>query len=204
MQALAEQVHGEIPAVDVLVNNAGIGAAGDFVDTSLATWRRVLDINLMGVIHGCHYFLPAMTERGEGGHVVNLASAAAFAAMPQMSAYATSKFAVLGFTESLRAEMAQHDIGVSAICPGIVNTPIVANTVYEGSMGADASVRERIVNFYHKRNYTPEQVAKAILAAVRSNTALKPVSPESWALYYARRLVPGIMGRAAQRGTPFS
>lgn len=204
MKTLAEQVHTEIPAVDVLVNNAGIGAAGDFVDTTLETWRRVIDINLMGVVHGCHYFLPAMKERGQGGHVVNIASAAAFLAMPQMSAYATSKFAVLGLTESLRAELAEHGIGVSAICPGIINTPIVVNAVYEGSIGADAGVRDRIVEFYHKRNYTPEQVAKGILAAVRHNTGVKPVSPESWAMYYLRRLAPGLMSWLSSRGSPFS
>ncbi len=204
MTELAGTVHTEIPAVDVLVNNAGIGAAGDFTEITLATWQRLLDINLMGVVHGCHYFLPAMVERGQGGHVVNLASAAAFLAMPQMSAYATSKFAVLGFTESLRAEMAGQGIGVSAICPGIVDTPIVANTVYEGSMGADDSVRERIVEFYHNRNYTPEQVAQSIIKAVRVNKAVRPVSPESWAIYYSKRLLPGLVNRLTRRGLPLS
>lgn len=204
MEQLAAAVHEQIPAVDVLINNAGIGSAGRFLDVSLATWHRVLDINVMGVVHGCHYFLPPMVERGEGGHVVNLASAAAFLAAPEMPAYATSKFAVLGMSEALRADMAQHGIGVSAICPGIVNTPIVANTIYEGGMGADAGVRDRIVEFYQKRNYTPEQVAKGILSAVRHNTGVKPVSPESWVMYYSRRLMPGIMGRLSQRGTPFS
>jgi NAD(P)-dependent dehydrogenase (short-subunit alcohol dehydrogenase family) len=203
MERLATEVHGEVPAVDVLVNNAGIGSAGHFLDVSLATWRKVIDINVMGVVHGCHYFLPKMVERGSG-HVVNMASAAAFLPAAEMPAYASSKFAVLGLSESLRADMAQHGIGVSAICPGFINTPIVANTIMEGSMGADAGVREKIVNFYQKRNFTAEQVAEGVLSAVRHNTGVKPISPESWAMYYSRRLAPGLMGWLSSRGSPFS
>lgn len=203
VEKLAGQIHGEIPALDILVNNAGIGSAARFLETSLSTWRKVLDVNLMGVIHGCHFFLPKMVERGQGGHVVNVASAAAFLAAPEMPVYSTSKFAVLGFSESLRADMARHDIGVSAICPGFINTPIVANTIMEGEMGADAGVRERIMKFYEKRNYTPAQVAAGVLTAVRRNRGVQPVSPESWAMYYGKRLMPGVLGRLAQRGSPF-
>jgi len=203
MQALAEQIHGEIPAVDVLVNNAGIGSAGRFLDVSLETWRRVVDINVMGVVHGCHYFLPRMVERGSG-HVVNIASAAAFLAMPDMPAYASSKFAVLGLSESLRSDMAEYGIGVSAICPGIINTPIVSTAIMEGEMAGRDSTRQRIVDLYQRRNYTPEQVAKAVVRAVKANTGVKPVSPESWAMYYSKRLVPGLVSRLTQRGSPLS
>jgi NAD(P)-dependent dehydrogenase (short-subunit alcohol dehydrogenase family) len=203
MASLADAVHARVPAVDILVNNAGIGSGGGFLDASLGTWRKVMDINVMGVVHGCHFFLPAMVKRGEGGHVVNLASAAAFLAAAEMPVYATSKFAVLGLSESLRADMAKHGIGVSAICPGIINTPIVGSTIMEGDMGADAGVREKIVRFYEKRNYTPDKVARAIVDAVRRNTGVKPVSPESWAMYYSKRLMPGLLGRLAQRGSPF-
>lgn len=204
MEALAEQIHGEIPAVDVLVNNAGIGSAGRFLDVSLETWRRVIDINLMGVVHGCHYFLPAMVERGVGGHVVNIASAAAFLATPDMPAYASSKFAVLGLSESLRSDMAEHGIGVSAICPGIINTPIVSTAILEGAVAERDSTRQRIVDLYHKRNYTPEQVARGVIRAVRANTGVKPVSPESWAMYYSKRLMPGLVSRLTRRGSPLS
>ena len=204
MHDLAAAVHKRTPALDILVNNAGIGSGGRFLDTSLQTWRRVMDINLMGVVHGCHFFLPKMVERGQGGHVVNLASAAAFLAAPEMPVYASSKFAVLGLSESLRADMARHGIGVTAVCPGFINTPIVANTILEGDMGADAGVRDKIVRFYEKRNYTPRQVAEAILDAVRGNDGVRPVSPESWAMYYSKRFAPGLMGWLSRRGSPFS
>jgi NAD(P)-dependent dehydrogenase (short-subunit alcohol dehydrogenase family) len=202
VQAMADRVHGEIEALDILMNNAGIGSAGRFLDTRLETWRRVMDINLMGVVHGCHAFLPSMVARGAGGHVINTASAAAFVAAPDMPIYAASKFAVRGFSEALRGDMAQHKIGVTAICPGIINTPIVANSIMEGSMN-NAARHEKVVKFYQKRNYTPEQVAEVVLDAVRKNVAVQPVSPEAWGMYLAKRFVPGIVSKLSERELPF-
>ncbi len=202
MKALAVQVEKEHGVLDVLVNNAGIGAAGGFLDTTLATWRKVLDINVMGVVHGCHAFLPAMVARGQGGHVVNLASLAAYVAAGDMPVYCTSKFAVLGFSESLRADMEKHNIGVTAICPGVINTNIIAATIMEGKMG-QSGVRDKIDNFYAKRNYTPAQVAAAIVDAVKKNQAVRPVSPESWAMYYAKRFTPGLVRKMAGTEAPF-
>lgn len=202
MKSLAEQVGREHGVLDVLVNNAGIGAAGNFLDTTLDTWRRVLDINVMGVVHGCHAFLPAMVARGQGGHVVNLASLAAYVAAGDMPVYCTSKFAVLGFSESLRADMEKHGIGVTAICPGVIHTNIIAATIMEGKMG-QAGVRDKIDSFYARRNYTPAQVAAAIVDAVKKNQAVRPVSPESWAMYYAKRFTPGLVRRMAGTEAPF-
>ena len=202
VRAMADEVHAEIPALDILMNNAGIGVAGRFLDTTLGSWRKVMDINLMGVVHGCHAFLPKMVSRGQGGHVINTASAAAFVATPDMPAYATSKFAVQGFTEALRADMAGHGIGVTAVCPGIINTPIVANSIMEGQMG-DEGVKDKVVRFYQKRNYTAERVADKILSAVRRNRAVQPVSPEAWFMYYAKRFTPRLIARLTRRELPF-
>lgn len=203
MKKLAQRVANDHGVVDVLVNNAGIGSAGRFLDTSLETWRKVMDINLMGVVHGCHAFLPAMVARGEGGHVVNLSSMAGYFAAPDMPVYAASKFAVLGFSEALRGDMAAHNIGVTAICPGVINTGIIAATIMEGDMGG-SGVRDKVQSLYAKRNFTPAQVAAAIVDAVRKNQAVRPVSPESWAVYYAKRLAPGLVARAARMENPFT
>ncbi len=203
MRKLAARVHRELGVVDVLVNNAGIGAAGRFLDTSLETWQKVMDVNLMGVVHGCHAFLPAMVERGEGGHVVNLSSMAGYFAAPDMPVYAASKFAVLGFSEALRGDMAEHGIGVTTICPGVINTGIIAATIMEGDM-SDVGVRGKVQDLYTRRNYTPAQVAAAIVDAVRKNQAVRPVSPESWAVYYAKRLAPGLVARLARTKNPFT
>lgn len=201
VQQTADAVHAEIDALDILMNNAGIASGGRFLDSKPDTWRRVIDINLMGVLNGCHCFLPAMVARGKGGYVVNTASAAAFIAVPDMPIYGASKFAVLGFSESLRADMADHNIGVSAICPGIINTPIVSHSIMEGAIG-DRQAHQKVEEFYQKRNYTADQVASAVLSAIRHKVAVKPVSPEAWGMYYAKRLVPGVVQRVIRMKVP--
>src|SRR5262245_2255353 len=124
MQKLAERVHARIRAVDVLINNAGVAAAGSFVGTPLEVWDWVVSINLKGVVHGCHYFVPKMIERGAGGHVVNVASLAGLVASRRMSVYSATKFAVVGMSESLRQELSPFGISVTTICPGVIDTPI--------------------------------------------------------------------------------
>lgn len=201
MQALADKVGAKHGALDVLVNNAGIGSAGHFLDTSLDTWDKVIDVNVKGVVHGCHYFLPAMVAAGKGGSVVNLASMAAFLAPREMSIYAASKFAVLGFSESLRSEMAEHKIHVAAICPGVINTPIVQNTIMEGA-AARTGLRDKAQKMYQRRNYSPEKVAKAVVKAVLHKKSVVPVSPEAWVGYYGKRFVPSLMERLGRFELP--
>lgn len=204
MQSLADEINSKYGAVDVLVNNAGIGTAGLFLDTKLETWKKTIDINLMGVVHGCKVFLPAMVARKQGGAVVNISSMAGYFANKIMPAYSASKFAVLGFSESLRADLINQNISVSTICPGIINTPIVANAVFEGHASEkDAEkYRKKAVRFYEKRNYTPDRVAKAILKAVKKRKGVVPVSPEAWIGYYLKRFFPGIAAWAARQDAP--
>ena len=95
--------------------NAGIAVAGFLVEVPLAEWDTILGINLKGVVHGCYFFVPRMIEAGSGGHVVNIASMAGFVASPGMTAYATTKFGVIGFSEALRGELADRGIGVTAV-----------------------------------------------------------------------------------------
>lgn len=195
MQALATKVHKQHGALDILVNNAGVGLGGDFLSTTIEDWQWVIGINLMGVVHGCKLFAPAMVEN-RAGHIVNVASAAGYYAAPDMTAYSASKHAVMGLSEALRAELAVHGIGVSAICPGIINTNIVASGRMRGSTGAS---QDKIAALYRRRNYGPEHVAAAIADAIRHNRAVTPVSPEAWLLYGAKRLAPGLldwMGRS--------
>jgi len=190
MQAFAEAVHAEIEAVDILVNNAGVGLGGGFLDTTLEDWRWIIDINLRGVVHGCHFFVPRMVARGRGGHVVNVASAAAFVASEALSAYSTTKFAVLGLSEALRDELAPHGIGVTAVCPGIINTGITAAARLRGN-AAVPGAREHMIDFYRRRGFGPERVAEKIVKAVARNAAVAPAAPEAWVLYLLKRLSPG-------------
>lgn len=109
---------------DIVVNDASIGLAGPCLETPPDDWAWIIDVNLWGVIHGSRLFGSRMAAHGEGGHLVNVASAAAYQPSRLLLAYATTKAAVLMLTRCLRAELAGSGIGVSAICPGFVNTPI--------------------------------------------------------------------------------
>jgi NAD(P)-dependent dehydrogenase (short-subunit alcohol dehydrogenase family) len=189
--ALADEVHTRVEAVDLLVNNAGVGMGAFFLDTSLEDWEWIARINLFGVIYGCHFFVPAMVKRGAGGHVVNVASAAAYAPLPAQSAYAATKYAVLGLSESLRAELAAHQIGVTAACPGFIDTAIVETSRLKGRVATPEN-RRRTVAFYRRRGYAPERVAANLLKAVGRKRAVAPISAESWLMYYGTRLAPGL------------
>ncbi|MER5980294.1 SDR family oxidoreductase [Streptomyces sp. NPDC001857] len=202
MEKLAARLHAELGVVDVLVNNAGIGLSGSFFDTTADDWRKVLDVNLWGVIHGCRLFGRQMAERGQGGHIVNIASAAAFQPVRGLPAYGTSKAAVLMLSECLRAELAGQDIGVTAICPGVVNTGITATATFAG-VGPEEEKRrrKRAARAYGLRNYPPEKVAQAILRAVVRNEAVVAVTPEAKAARALSRFAPGVL-RALARIEP--
>jgi NAD(P)-dependent dehydrogenase (short-subunit alcohol dehydrogenase family) len=190
---LAQELATEGRAPSILVNNAGIGVGGYFIDTSLATWDRIMAINLMGVVHCCRAFVPAMVASGRGGHVVNIASMLGYAGVRGVSAYCATKFGVLGFTESLRLELADHGIGVSAICPGVVRTGIISAGILESSTVDVEARRQSIEAFYRKRNYSPDRVAMAIVRSIRKNRAVTPVTAEAWFAYYAKRWAPWLL-----------
>lgn len=201
MEKLAEKVAAEYGVVDVLVNNAGIGLSGSFFDTTPDDWRRVLDVNLWGVIHGCRLFGRQMAERAQGGHIVNTASAAAYQPSKVLPAYSTSKAAVLMLSECLRAELAGQGIGVTAVCPGIVNTGITSTATFAGVDDEEQRRRQkRAARLYGLRNYPPEKVAEAILRAVVRNDAVVPVTPEARGARLLSRWMPGALRALARVG----
>ncbi|MEU0032936.1 SDR family oxidoreductase [Streptomyces sp. NPDC006333] len=203
MEKLAEKVAGEYGVVDVLVNNAGIGLSGSFFDTTPEDWKKVLDANLWGVIHGCRLFGKQMTERGQGGHIVNTASAAAYQPSRTLPAYSTSKAAVLMLSECLRAELAGQGIGVSAICPGFVNTNITSTAHFAGVDAAEEKRRQkRAARLYGLRNYPPEKVADAILRAVVRNQAVVPVTAEARGARLMARFTPRALRAVARMEPP--
>ncbi|MFF2849940.1 SDR family oxidoreductase [Streptomyces sp. NPDC058001] len=203
MEKLAAKVATEYGVVDVLVNNAGIGLSGSFLDTSSEDWRKVLDVNLWGVIHGCRLFGKQMAERGQGGHIVNTASAAAFQPSKALPAYSTSKAAVLMLSECLRAELAGQGIGVSAICPGFVNTNITSTARFTG-VGEEEEKRrqKKSARLYGLRNYPPEKAADAILRAVVRNQAVVPVTPEARGAHLMSRFTPRALRAIARMEPP--
>ncbi|WP_028925550.1 SDR family oxidoreductase [Pseudonocardia acaciae] len=200
MAGFAKWVLAEHGVPDVVVNNAGIGMAGPFAETTLDEWRRIIDVNLWGVIHGCRVFGAPMVAHGEGGRIVNIASAAAYLPSRALPAYSTTKSAVLMLSECLRGELAEHGIGVVAVCPGFVHTNITATTRFVGTDDTEQDRRQRATYAaYGRRNYTPERAAREIVRAVERNTALAPVTPEARLGLALSRLTPAVLRAAARR-----
>jgi NAD(P)-dependent dehydrogenase (short-subunit alcohol dehydrogenase family)/pimeloyl-ACP methyl ester carboxylesterase len=194
MNELAAQVNDQHGVVDILVNNAGIAMAGRFLETTPAHWDTILAVNLHGVLNGSRAFGAQMVERGEGGTIIDVSSAAAYLPSKSMIAYGTTKAAVLAFSESLRADLADEGITVTAVCPGFVNTNIAKNTVYAG-MTADEQdrARQKADAAYRRRNYTPEATAKAIVKAVKTGPPMLLNATESRVGYAIRRISPSLV-----------
>jgi NAD(P)-dependent dehydrogenase (short-subunit alcohol dehydrogenase family)/pimeloyl-ACP methyl ester carboxylesterase len=194
MNSLAGQVHDKHGVVDILVNNAGIGLAGRFLETTSAQWDAIMGINVCGVISGSRAFGAQMVERGQGGTIINVSSAAAYVPSKSVVAYGTTKAAVLALSESLRADFADEGITVTAVCPGFVNTNIAKSTIYAGMTAEEQErAREKADAAYRRRNYTPEATAKAIVKAVRTRPAVLPITPESRVAYAVRRISPTLV-----------
>jgi NAD(P)-dependent dehydrogenase (short-subunit alcohol dehydrogenase family) len=199
MEAFAGEVVKRYGVPSIVVNNAGIGISGAMLDMTVADWERIIDVNLWGVIHGSRLFGRAMVDAGVEGQVVNVASAAAYAPSRLLGAYSTTKAAVLMLSECLRAELGGDGIGVTAICPGIVNTNITRATTMVGvSPERQAELRERTAGAYARRNYPASKVADAIVGAIEANPAVLPVTPEARAMLVMSRLTPGVLRRAAR------
>lgn len=181
-----------VPVVDVVVNNAGVALGGSFLETSLDDWDWLLGVNLRGVVHGCHFFIPKMVARGQGGHVVNVSSILGIYPAPNVTAYVASKFAVRGLSQSLREELAPHNIGVTAICPGMIATSIVEDGRMTGDLGAR---KRKVVDAFRTRGAPPSKVAAAIVDAVRTNPAVRPVGGDAWAIYALGRVAPRTLTR---------
>jgi NAD(P)-dependent dehydrogenase (short-subunit alcohol dehydrogenase family) len=202
VDAFADEVCGEHGVPDVVVNNAGVGQAGRFIDTPAGEWNRVLDINLGGVVNSCRAFAPRLVDRGTGGHIVNIASAAAFAPMQELNAYCTSKAAVYMFSDCLRAELAAAGIGLTTICPGPVHTNIVDAARFDAPPDRAAHAagrRKQWGRLFAARRYGPEKCAKAIVSAVQKNKPIRPLTPEAYLIYGTSRVMPQVL-RSTARG----
>lgn len=191
MESLANWVEKELGGATIVINNAGIGMAGGVLDTSAADWEKLLKVNLWGVIHGSRLFAQQMVAAHRAGHIVNVASAAAFGPNRKLAAYSTSKAAVYMLTECLRAELADKDIGVTAVCPGFVATGIATNTVYAGlSEEEQARKRAKADVLYKRRNFSPDDVADAVFRSVQKNQGLALVGAEAWITRLLSRFAP--------------
>jgi len=201
VEAFAERVSAEHGVPDIVVNNAGIGQAGGFLDTPAEEFDRVLDINLGGVVNGCRSFGRRLVERGTGGYIVNVASMAAYAPLQSLSAYCTSKAAAYMFSDCLRAELDAAGVGLTTICPGVINTNIISTTRFNAPGGDSEQVDDRrgqIGRLFALRRYGPDKVAKAILSSVKKQKPIRPVAPEAYAFYGLSRMAPQALRSTAR------
>lgn len=186
VDAFAHMVFDEHGVPDVVVNNAGVGMSGSLAAMTIDDWRWIRAINLDGVVHGCMAFGPAMVQRGSG-HLVNTSSGLAYTTRATEPAYASTKAAVLALSRCLQADWAGRGVGVTAVCPGVINTPIISRTRFAGD---DEEHRRRDAQRLFNRGHKPETVAQAIVDAIRRNRAMVAVGWEAklgWALH---RMVP--------------
>lgn len=187
MEALPAKVLKAHGAAQIVVNNAGTGVAAEFAEHSLDDFEWLVGINLMGVVYGSKVFIDAMKTAGEG-HIVNISSAAGIIPLPGMSSYCATKFAVRGFSESIRPELAKHNIGVSVIHPGLISTNIPHAVKY-----ANAGLRQRqsgLKNAFAKFGHSPDFVAMLIADAIVKNKQRVMAGWEAHMLDWSKRLFP--------------
>ncbi len=183
VRKLIEDVADRHGRIDYLYNNAGIGLVGEAKDTTLADWRRVVDINLMGVVNGVLAAYPVMIRQGSG-HIVNTASINGLAPFPLSIGYNATKYAVVGLTTSLRTEAARYGIQVSVVCPGFIDTPMKDVNRY---LNIDKGRALKELPF---RLHSVEKCAREILKGVDRNKPIVVVTPEAKVLWLFYRILP--------------
>ena len=187
VRSFAAFVAEEVGVPHVLVNNAGVGFLGPFLDGDLDHWKRVMGINLMGVVHCCHAFLPQMIAEGGERRILNVSSSAANYPVPSMAAYAASKGAVSAFSEVLKMELADSEVGVTTVCPGVINTPIV-NLGGNVSPGVTQARLGKLGDYYRKTGCSPDVVARDMVKAVTRRKDILLTGPSAALVYHLRRL----------------
>ncbi|MDX6278361.1 MAG: hypothetical protein QOJ72_2489 [Nocardioidaceae bacterium] len=178
-----------IGPVDVIMNVAGISTWGRIQDLEAKHWRNTIEIDLMGPIHVMSAFVPAMIEAGNGGHVVNVSSAAGLFGLPIHAPYSAAKFGLRGVSEVLRFDLEQYDIGVTLVCPGAVKTPLVGTVDIVG-VDRDHPKLQKAIGGFEKHAVSPESAAAAIIKGVEKGRYLVFTSSDIRIGWYAQRYIP--------------
>jgi NAD(P)-dependent dehydrogenase (short-subunit alcohol dehydrogenase family) len=194
VRAAVERVGRELGAADLLVNAAGVAVLGGLLDASESDLEELVTVNVGAMLLVTRAFARVMVARGRGGQIVNVSSAAAFFTPKQIVPYGVTKYAAFGLSQGLDAELCEHGISVSCVCPGFVDTPIVEHMRVAGP---DAERRrEQARRFYRARGLTADRVARAIVKAAERGTRVVPVGFEAYALQALSRLAPSAASRA--------
>ena len=195
-RAVAEAVR-QSGRVDYLFNNAGIGVSGEIDSYSLDDWNDVLDVNLRGVVHGIQAVYPVMI-RQRSGHIVNTASMAGLTTTVSQASYTASKHAVVAISRTLRVEAERHGVQVSALCPGVIRTPILTGGEYGRINQPGVSREDFLKSWEQMRPMAPDKFAERVVRAVLRNEAIIVV-PAWWkAWWYLERLSPALTLRLSK------
>lgn len=184
VRALAAAVHALEGKVDILQNGVGILLSAPFESFTEDDWKRVIDINIWSVIHGVRSFLPLLESSGKPAHIVNIASCAGLTGFPFTVPYSMSKFAVVGFSESLAMEIHGKGVFVSVVCPGAVRTRIIDDGHLKLPAEWDRKIREAL----SKYAADPDRVAENILKGVKARKPLIIPTAEVLPLWLMKRL----------------
>jgi NAD(P)-dependent dehydrogenase (short-subunit alcohol dehydrogenase family) len=179
--------------IDVLVNNAGVSSAGSVADTALEDWHWMLQVNLMGVVHGCRCFLPGLVAQGRG-RIINIASYAALAGAPGIAPYAVAKAGVVALSESLRAELDGTGVGVSVACPSFFPTRLLEN--FRAPASRYRTMAEKLMS---ASRTDATRVADAIVHAAAADTFLILPTPEEPARWRLKRWFPELYFKLLMR-----
>ncbi|WP_454791560.1 SDR family NAD(P)-dependent oxidoreductase [Mycolicibacterium lutetiense] len=194
VQAAVDDLVERTGRLDLMFNNAGIVWGGDTELLTLDQWNAIIDINVRGVVHGVAAAYPQMIRQGHG-HIINTASMAGLAAAGQLTSYVMTKHAVVGLSLALRSEAAAHGVGVLAVCPAAVETPILDKGAIGGFVGRDYFLQGQGV----KTAYDADRLAADTLRAVARNKAILVKPRRAHASWVFARLAPGLMQRLSMR-----
>jgi NAD(P)-dependent dehydrogenase (short-subunit alcohol dehydrogenase family) len=190
VQAAVDEVVARAGRLDLMFNNAGIAWGGDTELLTLQQWNAIIDVNIRGVVHGVAAAYPVMLRQGQG-HIVNTASMAGLTAAGQITSYVMTKHAVVGLSLALRSEAVSRGVGVLAVCPSAVETPILDKGAIGGFVGRDYYLRGQGM----RTAYDPDRLARDTLRAIERNKALLVVPWRAHASWVFARLAPGLLQR---------
>lgn len=182
VEAMAQRADETYGGTDLLVNNAGVAAAGPVGEVPLADWRWQLDVNLWGVIVGCHAFVPRMKAQGSG-HILNMASSAGLACAPLMAPYNVSKAGVIALSETLYGELQGTGIGVSVLCPTFFRT-----NIYDGARFSDPQLYDTTKRLVTQASWDADQIADHALDGVERGELFIIPQADGRALWRAKRI----------------
>jgi len=190
VEQMAAYAFDKFKRVDILINNAGVTCAGFTGDVPLEDWHWCVDIDMWGMIYGCHYFIPLMKKQGGEGYIVNVASEAGIACLPEMGPYNVAKAAVIALSETIKTELAPHNIGVSVVCPSFFQTNLLKSMRYQDNFQKELAK----ATFQHGR-LTAADIAAAVMKAMDKKRLYVIPGRNAKFFWYNKRFSPELCYR---------